>query len=57
MHSQLENYLAEVSSHLDPLPPARRNEELMEMRQHLNNAIFLNAKSSDTLKKRRLQTH
>ena len=42
MHSQLEQYLAEVASRLTPLPIARRNEELQEMRQHLQNAVIVN---------------
>ena len=35
MHSLLEDYLADVSRQLAPLPAARREEELREMRQHL----------------------
>ena len=38
MHSQLETYLTEVSSHLGALPGKRRDEELREMRAHLEAA-------------------
>ena len=39
MHSLLENYLLEMAAQLSALPPPRRNEELREMRVHLENAI------------------
>lgn len=39
MHSRLETYLTEVANHLGPLPLARREEELMEMRRHLEDAV------------------
>ena len=35
MHSRLEAYLSEVSAHLGALPGKRRDEELREMRAHL----------------------
>ncbi len=35
MHSLLEAYLSEVATHLGPMPIKRRNEELREMRAHL----------------------
>lgn len=42
MHSLLENYLAEIALLLAPLPIARREEELQELRQHLMNVIIVN---------------
>ena len=42
MHSLLESYLAEVTRQLGPLPVARRNEELREVRQHLLDAVMVN---------------
>ena len=39
MDKPLEKYLAEVSNYLGPLPLARREEEIKEMRQHLQCAI------------------
>ena len=42
MHSQLETYLSEVAAQLSPLPSKRRNEELREMRAHLENAVTVN---------------
>lgn len=42
MHKCLEEYLAAVAGQLGPLPVARRNEELREIRQHLANAVFIN---------------
>lgn len=42
MHSLLESYLAEVAAQLQPLPAKRRNEELREMRTHLENAVIIN---------------
>lgn len=39
MHKRLENYLAEVAARLHSLPTARRNEELREIRAHLENAV------------------
>ncbi len=41
MHSLLEAYLGEVAAHLSALPPARRTEELREMRTHLENAVVV----------------
>jgi len=41
MHTLLENYLAEVAAHLSVLPTKRRNEELREMRAHLENAVIV----------------
>ena len=42
MHSLLEAYLSEVAAHLSALPAERRNEELREMRTHLENAAIVN---------------
>ena len=42
MHSPLEAYLEQVAAHLSALPAKRRNEELREMRQHLQNAVTVN---------------
>ncbi len=42
MHSLLEQYLSEVAAHLSALPAKRRNEELREMRAHLENAVIVN---------------
>ena len=39
MHSLLEEYLAQVAAQLSPLPVARRNEELREIRAHLLSAV------------------
>ncbi len=39
MHKQLEDYLNEVAKSLGSLPPARRDEELSEIRQHLLSAV------------------
>ncbi len=41
MHSLLEDYLSEVATHLSALPAKQRNEELREMRVHLENAVFV----------------
>lgn len=41
MHKQLEDYLNEVAKSLGSLPPARRDEEMREMRQHLLNAVVI----------------
>ena len=41
MHKQLEDYLNEVAKSLGSLPPARRNEEMREIRQHLLNAVVI----------------
>lgn len=41
MHSLLEDYLSEVAAQLGPLPVKRRNEELREMRAHLENAVIV----------------
>lgn len=48
MHDLLEAYLAEVSEALRPLPVARRNDELREMRQHLLNAVMVNKESGQS---------
>ncbi len=42
MHSLLETYLSDVAAQLGPLPTKRRNEELREMRAHLENAVIVN---------------
>ena len=42
MHSQLETYLSEVAARLGALPAKRRDEELREMRAHLENAVIVN---------------
>ena len=42
MHSLLEDYLSEVAAHLSALPAKQRNEELREMRAHLENAVVVN---------------
>jgi uncharacterized membrane protein len=42
MHHSLEDFLVEVSARLTALPPARRDDELKEMRQHLLNAMRAN---------------
>lgn len=39
MHSLLEDYLTELSARLGLLPAKRRNEELTEMRAHLERAF------------------
>jgi hypothetical protein len=39
MHKQLKDYLAQVEKVLSPLPAARREAEMKEMRQHLLNAV------------------
>jgi uncharacterized membrane protein len=41
MHSLLENYLAEVAAYLGPMPAKRRDEELREIRAHLENAVIV----------------
>ncbi len=41
MHSLLESYLSEVAAHLSALPVKQRNEELREMRAHLENAVIV----------------
>ena len=48
MHSQLGAYLDEVAQELKPLPEARRDEELREMRQHLQNAMIVNREMRQT---------
>jgi hypothetical protein len=48
MHHSLEDFLVEVSAHLTPLPPARRDDELKEMRQHLLNAAWANKESGQS---------
>lgn len=48
MHSLLENYLAQVEQQLNLLPVTRRNEELREMRQHLQDAAALNRERGQT---------
>lgn len=42
MHSLLESYLAETGAKLSPLPAKRREEEMHEMRSHLENAVIVN---------------
>jgi hypothetical protein len=42
MHRLLEHHLSEVAAHLSAMPAARRNEELREMRAHLENAVAVN---------------
>ncbi len=42
MHSLLENYLAAVRARLTALPAERREEEMREMRSHLENAVIVN---------------
>ncbi len=42
MHTLLDAYLDQVAAHLSALPAKRRNEELREMRQHLQNAVTVN---------------
>lgn len=39
MHSLLEEYLANVATQMHPLPQEWRDEELRELREHLQNAI------------------
>jgi hypothetical protein len=39
MHSLLERYLEEVATQLKPLPAKRREEELREIRTHLENTV------------------
>lgn len=39
MHNRLEDYLEEVTKQLGSLPAERRDEELREMRQHLQEAV------------------
>ncbi len=41
MHTLLETYLSEIAAHLGPIPIKRRNEELREMRAHLENAAIV----------------
>ena len=48
MHSLLEQYLSEVALHLGPMPAKRRNEELREMRAHLENAVIVSRKSGQS---------
>ncbi len=48
MHSLLEDYLSEVAAYLTPLPVKRRNEELREMRAHLENAVIVNQELGQT---------
>lgn len=48
MHSLLEDYLAEIASHLAPLPLARRDEELRELREHLLNTVAVNREKGQT---------
>lgn len=42
MHNLLEDYLTKLSQNLGPLPAARREEELAEMRRHLLDAAVAN---------------
>src|ERR1700737_3913605 len=39
MHALVESYLQDLESHLDSLPPKQRVEDLLEMREHLQNAL------------------
>ena len=48
MHSLLETYLSEVAAHLSALPTKRRDEELREMRTHLENAVIVNRELGQT---------
>jgi len=48
MHSLLEQYLSEVAVHLSALPVKRRNEELREMRAHLENAVIVSRELGQT---------
>lgn len=48
MHSLLEDYLARVAAQLSPLPAKRRDEELREMRAHLENAVIVNREMGQT---------
>ena len=48
MHSLLETYLSEVAAQLQPLPAKRRNEELREMRVHLENAVSVDRELGQT---------
>jgi hypothetical protein len=48
MHSLLESYLSEVAAHLSALPIKRRNEELREMRAHLENALIVSRERGQT---------
>lgn len=48
MHKRLENYLAEVAARLHSLPTARRNEELREIRAHLQSALALHQEQGQT---------
>lgn len=41
MHSLLEAYLSKVTKHLGPMPVKQRNEELREVRLHLENAVIV----------------
>lgn len=42
MHKQLEDYLAEVARQIGSIPKPRRDEELREMRAHLDHAVAAN---------------
>lgn len=48
MHHLLEGYLSEVTVYLGPLPTKRRDEELREMRAHLENAVIVNRELDQT---------
>jgi len=48
MHSLLEDYLTDVSRQLAPLPAARRDEELREVRQHLLNVAIASRERGQT---------
>ena len=41
MNARLERYLDEVAARLGPMPTKRRDEELREMRGHLQNAVLV----------------
>jgi len=48
MHTLLEAYLSEVAAHLSSLPVGCRDEELREMRTHLENAVLVNREQGQT---------
>lgn len=47
MHKLLEEYLIELKANLKPLPKARLEEELSEMRQHLSSVFARNVASGE----------
>ena len=42
MHNLLETYLSELTKQIGALPTKCRNEEMREIRVHLENAILAN---------------